>query len=147
MTITLHFQIAYVYPWYESALVGSFENNVMRSARYSHVSAATCDSHNLMSAEFEFDEADGGQTYSFDPATGTRVASEPTLRDPYEAENVVVRESNIPGAGDGLYAVRPLKKGQLVALYAGQVFGDGDEIAYQSLCDRIKDTRSPCDRY
>ena len=126
--------------------MGRFEDNYMREARYAHVSSARCD-HNLLEVDFQVVAEEEDRTYSYDPATAETIASDLTLRDPYEAENVVVRESSIPGAGDGVYALRRLRRGQLVALYTGLAFGDGDAAAYQSLCDRIKDSRSPCDRY
>ncbi len=84
---------AYLYPWYESALVGQFDHSYMREARYAHVSATSC-AHNMITPEFKV--ADEEQVYEYDPPTSDRVASNLLLRDPYEAENVVVRELNIP---------------------------------------------------
>ncbi len=117
----------------------------MEEGRYAHVSSAECH-HGIMEAEFEMDPSSSDTTYRYDPPSSEIVSSDPLLRDPYEAENVVVRESEIAGAGDGVYALRDMRQGQLVALYAGRMFGDTDEGEYNRLCADIKSTRSPCDR-
>ena len=41
------------------------------------------------------------------------------MRDPYESRTVEVRESRIPGAGEGLFAVRDIGVGESVAYFAG----------------------------
>ena len=43
-------------------------------------------------------------SFSFDPSTSKRISSSPLLRDPWEEEMVEVKESKIPGAGEGLFA-------------------------------------------
>ncbi len=60
-----------------------------------------------------------------------------------------VRPSVILSSGDGLFTTRALRKGQLVALYAGVMFGEAveDKHKYDKLCRDIKESRSPCDRY
>ena len=42
-----------------------------------------------------------------------------TMRDPYESRTVEVRESRVPGAGEGLFAVRDIGVGENVAYFAG----------------------------
>ena len=42
-----------------------------------------------------------------------------TMRDPYESRTVEVRESRIPGAGEGLFAARDIAVGECVAYFAG----------------------------
>lgn len=43
----------------------------------------------------------------------------PLEGEPYEKSAVYVKESNIPGAGEGLFARRKLAAGELVALFNG----------------------------
>ncbi len=138
--------VAYVYPWYESALVGRFEENFMKEAKYAHVTSASCN-NNLIKAEFTIQDEE--TTYSYDPPVQGRVSSEPLLRDPYEAENVEVRLSNIAGADDGLFTLRKLRKGQLVALYCGEHFGtDPDDTTYyRDVCAAAASTKNPCEKY
>ena len=42
---------------------------------------------------------------------GTVISTSPMLPDPYEQQRVLVAPSSIPGAGEGLFARRPLVKG------------------------------------
>ena len=90
-------EVAYMYPGYKSALVGKFDNNYMVAAKYAHVKSAKCED-NFMTVEFE-DPAEDGPEYTYDPATNETIGKFPTLEDPYEAETVEVRQSNIEGAG------------------------------------------------
>ena len=41
------------------------------------------------------------------------------MRDPYESRTVEVRESRVPGAGEGLFAIRDIGVGENVAYFAG----------------------------
>ena len=49
------------------------------------------------------------------------IGRRPTVSDPFERRSVYVRESSIPGSGDGLFARRPFTAGQLVSYYSGVV--------------------------
>ena len=89
--------VAYLYPGYESALVGKFDNNFMVSAKYAHIKSAKCED-NFMTVEFEVpDEA--GPEYTYDPSSNETIGKFPTLPDPYESETVEVRKSNVEAAG------------------------------------------------
>lgn len=58
------------------------------------------------------------------------------LRDPYEAKVVDVRPSSIPGAGMGVFAVKPLSSRTIVGYFNGvhrhrkEVFSSGEDSAY-----------------
>lgn len=94
------------------------------------------------------------QLFSSDPSTGTHLSSSPMLRDPYEAkvgsldvasmamdrksliQVVDVRPSSIPGAGMGVFAVKPLSSRTIVGYFNGvhrhrkEVFSSGEDSAY-----------------
>lgn len=78
-----------------------------------------------MSAKFETDCANPHssapmlQKYRYDPSTTTRVCSDPLLEDPMEKLYVEVGNSNIPGAGQGLFAKVDLPANATVAFYTG----------------------------
>ncbi len=42
----------------------------------------------------------------FSPPTNVSFGEGPRNRDPYEAASIIVKESTIPGTGDGLFAIR-----------------------------------------
>ena len=45
----------------------------------------------------------------------------PDVPDPYENKTVEVKDSMIPGAGQGLFTKHPVEKGQVIAYFAGVV--------------------------
>ena len=59
-------------------------------------------------------------SYSYSPSTSIVITSCPLLRDPYEQRYVFVKESQTPGAGEGLWAKTKILKDQLFAFYNGQ---------------------------
>ena len=58
--------------------------------------------------------------FHYDPSTTARISHSPHHEDPYEKAHVYVMPSKIsPEAGEGLYARKAIKKGQLVCLFNG----------------------------
>ena len=47
------------------------------------------------------------------------ICQNPLIRDPYESKWVLVQDSRIPDAGQGLFALKDIKKGQLIAFFYG----------------------------
>jgi hypothetical protein len=54
---------------------------------------------------------------TFDPSTSKRISTTPTLRDFWEETMVDVRNSRIPGAGEGLFAKQDIPEGIIFALF------------------------------
>ncbi len=80
---------AYLYPWYDTALVGNFKDNIMLSAKHSWPIKAECRDNFIRITEFE-QSANDDFEYSYDPPTTKRASSHPMKRDPYEELNVEV---------------------------------------------------------
>eukprot|EP00094_Tigriopus_californicus_P012233 TCALIF_11823-PA protein Name:"Similar to setd7 Histone-lysine N-methyltransferase SETD7 (Halocynthia roretzi)" AED:0.00 eAED:0.00 QI:0/0.5/0.33/0.66/0.5/1/3/148/847 len=135
---------AWLYPYYVSALVGKFDNNMMVSAQYAHLKSFRCDYH---MPRFTFTEP-SGSSFFFDPPTNETVTSQPLLADPYDAELVEVRESKVPGAGEGVYALKDIQPQQLFAMYAGiQVDDEQTKILHENYCNANLNGSYPCDKY
>ncbi|ORX92275.1 SET domain-containing protein [Basidiobolus meristosporus CBS 931.73] len=62
---------------------------------------------------------DSEVTYSHDKSTRSRISQDPLLPDPYETSRVYVKPSLIPGSGEGLFAKRGLRKGEVASFYNG----------------------------
>ena len=60
-----------------------------------------------------------GKAVSRCVSTSTSVGPQPLVRDPYERTVCEVRASQVEGGGDGLFAVRHIMKGEIVAFYNG----------------------------
>ena len=98
---------------YETALVGTWEGGRMVAA-----SPAILTSINLVAGILEptFTIACGRPTVGLSISTETSVGASPLIGDPYEDRVCKVEVSKVEGGGEGLYAVRDLKPGEVVQL-------------------------------
>ena len=105
--------IAYIYPDYITALVGKFEDKIMKAAREAKITQVSCQD-GLIQAKFSQPD-EGSAIFFYDPPSNTSMGSASMLlvRDPYEKKTVELQESLIPGAGHGLFAVRDIPNGQV----------------------------------
>ena len=115
---------AYVYPGSKLALVGRFKNSHMESAQAANITRITC-SNNVL--KLEFSQPYGPEFY-FNPSTNETIGEMPLVPDPYEAITVKVDASGVPNAGLGLFAVRNIKKGEVLSFYNGFRFVGNEKI-------------------
>ena len=108
-------EIAFLFPDYKSALVGTFANDRFAFAQLCFPQGVTIKRH---ICHLKFTKPRGA-VYSYDPSTTIRISSEPLLKDPYETEYCYVRRSKIRGAKDGLFARSNLPKDFVVSFYNG----------------------------
>ena len=55
--------------------------------------------------------------FFYDPPTNETMGSMHLARDPYEKKTVELQESEIPGAGQGLFAIRDIPLGEVIAIF------------------------------
>ena len=60
-----------------------------------------------------------GKVYSYESPTRRVIARNPLTPDPWESDQVYVKESQLPQGGDGLYAKQDLDKARLISLFNG----------------------------
>ena len=121
--------VAYIYPSARLALVGKFKDNYMISAREAHITKASCQD-NLISLEFSPPE---GPEFYFDAGTNVSMGSMPLIKDPYEVLTVKLDTSNVPGSGQGIFAVRDIEPNEVIALYNGFHFAGKAEVEAHEL--------------
>ena len=92
--------VAYLYPDFRSAFLGTFRDGVMRFARAATLTGITSEG----SIKVPVLSEPTGRLYSREVSTYDFVTDSPTLPDPYESVMVEARKSNVPGADDGLFA-------------------------------------------
>jgi len=111
--------VVFLYPDCRTALVGDFNKGEMESARRAEVIGASniCSYFCTMMAPMLSPVT--GQSMSLDRATPAQFCSSPLLEDPYESIFVEVGLSDIPGAGEGLFARRDIEAGTVIAFYNG----------------------------
>ena len=104
-------KVAFVYPDLETALVGSWEDGKMVAAF-----PATLTSIDMVAGipEPAFTLTMKGPAVGLSISTETSVGAGPLVRDPYEARSCKVQSSKVEGGGEGLYALRDLKPGEVI---------------------------------
>jgi len=108
-------ETAFVYPDFETTLFGRSENGVMISARPAMLECVDI-INDIAEPVFTISDA---PTVAHCRSSRESVGKDPLVRDPYEASTVQVRSSQVDGGGEGLYANRDIKKGDIVAFYNG----------------------------
>jgi len=109
-------KIAYLYPDFKTALIGTFKDGVMVFAQAAQLTGHTTENSCIKVPQFT--EPDG-RLYQREISTHEFVTASPTLIDPYEAVMVEVKKSNVEGADDGLFAKKNTGKNVILAFYNG----------------------------
>lgn len=132
--------LSFVYSDMELALVGRFDDRVMKDARLRRVASVGCDSVGSMLVVSEFlpvtdNSCDGDISYRFDPPTNASFGGGPPgARDPYESKYVRLGQSSVPGGGQGVFSNYDLPEDHLVAFYNGYVLDESDDLRYKLRC-------------
>jgi len=116
--------VTYLYPKHERAIRGHFEvrsNGVwaLLEGKYGKVQQEAVIQLGVLPMP-AIQEENSPVSYRYDPSTSMRISHDPLLEDPYEQETVYVAPSTIsPHAGEGLFAKRHIRTGELVSLFSG----------------------------
>ena len=105
----------YLYPCLYKAIVGQYKGGRLVRGEYRTLHQAVVE-EGFIQLSFQ---AGGRGEVTYDPSTFMRISRNPLLTDEYEDETVFVRESSVPGAGEGLFARRKILGGELVSLFSG----------------------------
>jgi len=109
----------YLYPDLTTALVGHFDHGKMKTGHMVKLDSCRREFGIPIPQYCESREALKCQKYTFDQSTRICISKTPLLQDPYEKRHVFVKQSQIPFAGEGLWAKTDIKAGQLIALFNG----------------------------
>ena len=107
--------VAFVYPDLSTCLHGQYDNGVAVSVRAGLVTSVNMD--NDIATPHLVTTSPESVTHSV--STMSSVGPGPLTPDPYESRTCQVRSSQVEGGGDGLFTVRNIKKGEIVAFYNG----------------------------
>jgi hypothetical protein len=145
--ITGH-QAAYIYSDFKTALVGYFEDNYMKDAQVAQISSVSCENQIL---KVDFTQPSGPH-FKYDPSSSDSLGELMSVPDPYEARTVIVKQSTIPEAGEGLFATRIIRKGDLVSLFSGSVSTkpEQDELSMKcqtALRNKVPNPKRTCTKY
>jgi len=107
--------IAFIYPDLETALVGKFEKGILVSAKPARVLSTELKNGVLIPTFHITSE----KIYQRWISTSQDIACPPHLSDPYESSLVQVKQSEIEGACEGLYAKVDLPENRIISFYNG----------------------------
>ena len=146
--------ISYIYPDMNTVLLGRFENSVMKDAQQATVIELDCDDNGLLYVSKYSKPDQYSPHFYYEPASNVSYgAGPPGVLDPYEEKWLALREATDPNMGQGIYALKDFKEGELVASYHGFVFGksNGQFEIYNKNCGmnvtKSNDERRQCLKY
>ncbi len=101
----------------------------MLAGRRTRVKAERCDEHGIK--EVVFEPVDPGEKpWFYSPPTNASFGDGPRdKRDPLEEVNVELKESTLPGGGEGVFAVRDIANGSVVCFYSGYLYRQGRYVS------------------
>lgn len=126
--------VVYVYPDYNTLLVGTFQNGTMVAAKSSVLVGLDVDPASkiplLVCDRQKLGQSRGVHSYQEPTKSAVR---DPLVRDPMEEDTVYVSTSTQPGAGLGLFVKKFCPKNSVVSFYAGIKRGSTELPADRSL--------------
>ena len=126
--------LAFIYPDMETALVGIYEDFVMKSAHEAEVIDATCDQDGLIIIS-RFLNMSGPEFYYEAPTKESYGAGPHGVIDPYERKSVRVDQSSIPQSGEGAFATKDFPAQKCICYYSGYFYDAGpEEEGYKESC-------------
>ena len=84
--------MAFIYPDFKTALLGSFSSGEMVAAKEVSVAGYDEESDSLSFVPSRSPSA----IFTYDPSEGDIMSSDPMLKDPYESRLAEIRQSTIP---------------------------------------------------
>lgn len=117
-------KLAYIYPDYETALVGRFEDKVMKAGQEAFIINTSNDPNGMLTLEFS---EPSGPVLFYSPGTNSSFGDGPRTPDPFEVKWTEIKTSNVDGGGEGIFALRDIPSGQIACLYTGYMYRNLEE--------------------
>lgn len=108
--------LAYLYPDLKTAIVGTFEKGELVSGQTSSLQALHLDYGAVKVPKFLPGQ---GPFLRRQISTTEQMTDLPLVQDPYEQNMVVIQQSSVPGAEEGLFARGPTPPNTVLAFYNG----------------------------
>ena len=109
----------FLYPDLTTVIAGRFADGRLVSGSNGVITQVDCDDQTGILKITKTDLSLGPCELRRDVSTNEIISKTPLIKDTFEMARVEVRESKIPGSGEGLYAKMRLKPGEMVALFNG----------------------------
>ena len=150
-------RISYVYPDMETALLGRFEDRIMKNAQETNIEAITVDENGIWKAAIYLQTKPKSPHFYYEPPSNITFGSGPKgVIDPYERkllESEATKDTMCSAKKKGVFAGRDIVPDKLVSSFVGLVFGrDNDELEiFQKRCSssptKTNDESLACKKY
>ena len=120
-------RISYVYPDMETALLGRFEDRIMRDAQETNIEAITVDEYGIWKAAIYLQIKPKSPHFYYEAPSNITFGSGPKgVVDPYERkllESEATKDTMCSAKKKGVFAGREIVSDKLVSSFVGLVFG------------------------
>ena len=123
--------IAYLYPDFSTAILGQFHDGQLVRGVAATVSGLDFQEGVLWPRLTVSCQESQESEYRYWPSSSSHIFSPRHLRDPLEQQLLEVRQSNIPGSGEGAFARRHIPAGAVVAFYNGIKMTEKEKSPYE----------------
>ena len=146
--------ISYIYPDMETALLGRFEEKLMKDAQESEVKSVGCDQNGFLYVNEYASPDPTSPHFYYEPASNVSFGgrtSIPGVLDPYERKWLEIRDAD--EMGEGLFVKKDVKEGVFISSYTAFTYGDSNEQheLYNRACvnnlTKTFDERRHCKKY
>lgn len=110
-------KVVFVFPDFETVLVGRFENNTMIGAKTARIKAERC-LNGIKRLQVTRPKPQS-PVYKYSRPNRLRAGDKPLLADPFELRSIYIGSGIVQ---DGVFARRHIKEGDLVAYYGGLIY-------------------------
>ena len=116
MFLNIGENIAFIYPDFETVLLGNFQNGIMIAAKPTKILAERC-KNGIKELKFAKPE-ENTPTFKYERPTHLRPGDQPTVADPFELRRIYIGKGVMQ---DGMFAKKDIRKGELICYYSGTI--------------------------
>jgi len=136
-------EVIYLYPCLYTCIVGQYKSGKLMSGHYRTLSSAVVINGFI---HLTFSENLGKEVF-YDPPSCFSISRYPLQTNQHEDETVYVAMSSVVGAGEGLFARRNIRCGELVSLFSGtKIYKDSNKKSVKYGDDDWSDFRLTLDK-
>ena len=111
--------IAFIYPDFETVLLGNFQNGVMIAAKPTKILAERC-KNGIKELKFAHPK-ENEPIFKYERPTDLRPGDQPTVADPFESKRIYIGEGVMQ---DGLFAKKDIRNGELICYLSGTLHNE-----------------------
>ena len=138
MLIIIGDNIAFIYPDFETVLLGTFQNGVMIAAKPTTILAERC-KNGIKELKFAKPK-ENAPTFKYERPTDIKPGDQPNVADPFESKRVYIGKGIM---NDGIFAKKDILSGELICYYSGTLHNPRVKPIFnnnQSLDEKLVDT-------